>query len=53
MSNIISLLDFLVTNFMTVINSFVNLIVDDPLLSLFVLLSFCGLGLGLIRRIIS
>lgn len=53
MQSIIFLLDFFVSSLLTVVSSFVYLIVTDPLLSLFVLLSFCGLGLTLIRRIIS
>lgn len=46
-----------VTTFVTTaiswVTSFVTLITDTPLLLMFVIVAFVGLGVGLIRRLIS
>ena len=42
----------LVTNAITWVTAFVGAITDNPLILMFVLVSFVGLGVGLIRRLI-
>lgn len=52
MSAILSSITSLVTESITWITSFVGAITGQPLLLLFVIVAFVGLGIGLIRRII-
>lgn len=52
MADIISAVTSLVTASVGWVNSFVNAITGQPLLLLFVITSFVGLGVGLIKRLI-
>lgn len=52
MSAILSDITSVVTASIGWINSFVGAITSNPLLLLFVVVAFVGLGIGLIRRII-
>lgn len=52
MDTILTNIGSLVTQAITWVTSFVNVITANPLLELFVITSFVGLGVGLIRRII-
>ena len=51
MSEIISSVTSLVTAAIGWVNSFVGAITGQPLLLLFVIISFVGLGVGLIKRL--
>lgn len=51
-SGILTDVGTLVNQAITWVTSFVNVITSNPLLELFVITSFVGLGVGLIRRII-
>lgn len=52
MATILSDITLVVTEAISWLNSFVSAIVAQPLLLLFVVTAFVGLGIGLIRRII-
>lgn len=52
MADIISAVTSLVTASVGWVNSFVNVITSQPLLLLFVITGFVGLGVGLIKRLI-
>lgn len=52
MADIISAVSSLVTASVGWINSFVDVITGQPLLLLFVIVGFVGLGVGLIKRLI-
>lgn len=52
MEAIITAITALVTGAISWVTSFVGVITGQPLLLVFVVLSFVGLGVGLIRRII-
>lgn len=52
MAEILSSISSIVTSSISWITSFVGAITGQPLLLLFVLVSFVGLGVGLIQRII-
>ncbi len=52
MADIISAVTSLVTASVGWVNSFVDVITDQPLLLLFVITGFVGLGVGLIKRLI-
>ena len=52
MVDIISAVTSLVTASVDWVNSFVGVITDQPLLLLFVITGFVGLGVGLIKRLI-
>lgn len=52
MADILSQVSAIVTESITWINAFVSCIVEQPLLLLFVVTSFVGLGVGLIKRLI-
>lgn len=52
MADIISNVTSLVTAAIGWVNSFVGAITSQPLLLLFVITSFVGLGVGLIKRLI-
>lgn len=52
MADIISSVTSLVTASVGWVNSFVDVITDQPLLLLFVIAGFVGLGVGLIKRLI-
>lgn len=52
MAAILSAITSIVTEAITWITSFVGAITGQPLLLLFVIIAFVGLGVGLIRRII-
>lgn len=52
MSEIISSVTSLVTAAVGWVNSFVGVITGQPLLLMFVITSFVGMGVGLIKRLI-
>lgn len=52
MADIISAVTSLVTASVGWVNSFVGVITNQPLLLLFVIVGFVGLGVGLIKRLI-
>lgn len=52
LATILGYITNIVTSAVGWITSFVNLIVGQPLLLMFVLVAFVGTGIGLIRRII-
>lgn len=52
MADIISAVTSLVTASVGWVKSFVDVITEQPLLLLFVITSFVGLGVGLIKRLI-
>lgn len=52
MSDIITAISTLVTNSITWLGSFATAITGNPLLLIFVITAFVGLGVGLIGRII-
>lgn len=52
MSTIITDITSLVTAAITWVTSFVGAITANPLILMFVIISFVGLGVGLIRRLI-
>ena len=52
MDDIISAVTALVTASVGWVNSFVDVITNQPLLLLFVIVGFVGLGVGLIKRLI-
>lgn len=52
MSDILSVVTSLVTQAITWMTSFITAITANPLLLLFVLVGFVGMGVGLIKRII-
>lgn len=52
MAAILTAITSIVTEAITWITSFVSAITGQPLLLLFVVVAFVGLGIGLIRRII-
>lgn len=52
MADIITNVTALVTAAITWVTSFVTAITDNPLILMFVIISFVGLGVGLIRRLI-
>lgn len=52
MSGIITSISSVVTAAISWVTSYVELITDTPLLLLFVITGFVGLGVGLIKRII-
>lgn len=52
MAEILSQVTLFVTEAITWITTFVNCITAQPLLLMFVIVSFVGLGVGLIRRLI-
>lgn len=53
MAGILSTISSVVTSAISWIGSFVGAITSNPLLLLFVVVAFVGLGVGLIKRIIS
>lgn len=53
MSTILGNVTLLVTEAITWVGDFVTCITGNPLLELFVVTGFVGLGVGLIRRIIK
>lgn len=52
MAGILTNVTTIVTSAVTWITSFVGAITDNPLILMFVLVSFVGLGVGLLRRLI-
>lgn len=52
MSSIIADVTSIVTAAITWVTSFVGTITSNPLILMFVLISFVGLGVGLLRRLI-
>lgn len=52
MAGILTNVGTLVTNAITWVTSFVGAVTDNPLILMFVLVSFVGLGVGLLRRLI-
>lgn len=52
MADILSQVTAFVTESIDWINAFVNVIVSQPLLLMFVIVSFVGLGVGLIKRLV-
>ena len=53
MAEILTSITSVVTSAIGWVTSFVTLITDTPLLLLFVVVVFVGLGVGLLKRIIS
>lgn len=53
MSQLMTDIGTIVSNAITWIGEFVSCITGNPLLLMFVVVAFVGLGVGLIRRIIS
>lgn len=53
MAGILSSISSVVTSAISWVGSFVGAITGNPLLLLFVVVAFVGLGVGLIKRIIS
>lgn len=52
MSEILTDVGSIVTSSITWINSYVGAITGNPLIEMFVIVAFVGLGVGLIRRLI-
>lgn len=52
MSDILSSVSLIVTQAISWVGSFATAVTDTPLILLFVLVSFVGLGVGLLRRLI-
>lgn len=52
MSDILTNVGSIVTSAITWVNSYVGAITGNPLIEMFVIISFVGLGVGLIRRLI-
>lgn len=53
MSTILTDVGLIVTQAITWINAFVGAITSNALIEMFVIIAFVGLGVGLIRRLIS
>lgn len=53
MADILSNVTLFVTEAIKWVTSFTTVITDTPLLLMFVVVAFVGLGVGLIRRLIS
>lgn len=52
MSDILTNVGSIVTSSITWINAYVGAITDNPLIEMFVIVAFVGLGVGLIQRLI-